>query len=141
MRAQTIATAGVILKVNGRTFGRVRTFEYAVDSPKKAIYGVDSLEPFELAPMQTKVSGKMTLYRTVGDGGVEGAGMAGILEEIPKEKYFSLLLLELISGTVVFQANYCSVLRQSWSVGEKGLVGGAVDFEALDWSNEIRPAK
>lgn len=140
-RAKVVTSAGVVLHLNGKPFGRVKSFQFGSDTPKKAIYGLDSSEPFELMPTVTKVTGKMSLYRTVGDAGAEGAAIATSYELLPREKYFSVQLVERASDTVIFEASYCSIIRQSWSAPEKGIVTGEIDFEAIDWSNEIKPLR
>lgn len=140
-RAKVISSAGVVCYVNGRPFGRVRDVQYTSQTPRKSIYGLDSMEPFELAPTTTKIMCRMTLYRTVGDAGAEGAAISSRYEDLPREKYFSVMLVERGSDTAIFEARYCSTTSQTWSVPEKGLVTGVVEFEALDWSNELRPVK
>ena len=137
-QAKVISTAGVVLHLNGKPFGRVRAFQWSINTPKKPINAIDSLQPFEFLPTASQVSGHLSIYRTVGDAGVEGAAMAARMEDIPREKYFSIQLVERGSDTIVFQAMYCSLVRQSWSAQEKGLVTGEIDFQALDWSNELR---
>lgn len=137
-RAKTVVSAGVILYLNGKAFGRVREFSFTSATPRKPIHGIDAMEPFELMPTTSMVNGSISLYRTVGDGGAEGAAMTTQFDNIPREKYFTLQLIERLSDTVIFEARYCSVTRQSWSAPEKGLVIGTVEFEALDWTNELR---
>lgn len=140
-RAKVVVSAGVILYVNGRAYGRVKGFQWNSDTPVAPKYGLDSTEPFELAPTITKINGKISVYRTIGDGGAEGAAMATPYEDLPRAKYFTVQLIERASDTVVFEARECSVVRQSWSVPERGMVTGEVEFEALEWSNELRPLR
>jgi hypothetical protein len=140
-RAKVVTSAGVVLHLNAKAFGRVRGFQFASETPKIAVYGLDSTEPFELMPTTTKISGRVSVYRTIGDGGAEGAAMVVPYDFVPREKYFSLQLVERASDSVIFEAAYCSVIRQSWSVPEKGIVTGEIEFEALDWSNEIKSAR
>ena len=137
-RTKTIVTAGVLLYVNNKPYGQVKSFRFNSDTPRNAIYGIDSLDPFELAPTVTKVSGSIGLIRTLFDGGVEGAGLTANYEQLPREKYFSITLVEKASDTVLFRADFCSVTRQSWDFEAKEMVKGQVEFEALTWSNEVR---
>jgi len=141
MRARSIVTAGVICYINGKPFGRVKDFRFESSTGKKPQYAVDTLEPYELIPTITRVTGSMTLQRTVGDAGAEGAALTVRFEDLPRERYFSVQLIERVSDTLIFEAKYCAVTRQSWSFPEKGVVTGSVEFEAIDWSNELRPAQ
>lgn len=140
-RAKTIVSAGVNCNLNGRPFGKVKSFQWNSDTPRRAQYGLDSSEPFELQTTTTRCTGRIVLYRTVGDGGAEGVAMATRYDELPREKYFTLQLVERASNTVIFEALFCSVTRQAWTVPEKGIVTGDVEFEALDWGNELRPIR
>jgi hypothetical protein len=141
MTARIVVSASVKCYLNGKPFGKVKDFRYNVSTPRKAIYGIDSIEPYELAPTTSRVSGSLTIYKTMADGGVEGAAMVARTEEIPREKYFSLMLVDRISQTIMFEAKYCSVQSQSWSLSERGIVMGTIDFESLSYSGELRPVK
>ena len=138
MASSVIVSANVGCYVNGGRFGKVKSFSWSSNTPKKAIYGIDSPNPVELAPTTTKVTGQMVVYRLIGDGGIEGAAMATRQGELPLEKYFSLALIVRSTKTVIFEANQCSVISQSWSVPEKGIVTGSISFECISWSNEMR---
>jgi len=127
------------LYINGSQFGRVNNFSYSVDTPRRKLATVDSLIPFELATGQTHISGTMGLYRTVLDGAAEGAGMVAPIDELPREKYFSMVLVDLTTQVVIFQADFCSVEQQSWNISSKGLVTGSVAWSALTYQNEVRP--
>jgi hypothetical protein len=136
MRAKSIVSGGVILVINGRNYGRAIGFQWESDTARSAKYGLDVMNPVELAPTVTRVTGQVTIRRTVGDGGVEGVGMAATYDLIPNEKYFTMQLIELASNTSIFEARYCSLTRQAWSAPVKGFVDGQISFEALDLANE-----
>lgn len=138
-RAKVISGAGVVAFLNGKRYGRVRNFQWSSETPRKAQYGLDCMEPFELQPTVTRCNGRLTIYRTVGDAGAEGAGLTTPFEQLPREKYFSLMLVERGSDTVIFEATYCAVVRQSWTAPERGIVTGDVEFEAIEWNNELKP--
>lgn len=138
-RAMTIVGAQVLCYINGVRFGRVTNFIWRSMTPRKAIYGLDSVDPTELAPTVTRCSGTIGMIRTTGDGGAEGAGMAAPFEDLPREKYFTVQLVDRATDRVLFQAQKCSVISQSWTVAMKTSVIGSIEFEAIDWSNEIRP--
>jgi hypothetical protein len=138
MTAKIVVSASVKLYLNGKPFGKVKDFRYNVSTARKAVYGIDSMEPYELMPTVSRISGTLSMYKTVGDGGAEGAAMVARVEEIPREKYFSIMLVDRTSQTIIFEAKYCSVQSQSWVVSERGIVMGTVDFESLDYNNELR---
>lgn len=139
MQAKVISSAGVRLLLNSRAFGRVKSFQFNSTTPKKPLYGLDCMEPFELQPTTTRINGRIGLYRTIGDAGAEGAGFTTPFELLPREKYFSLQLVERSTDTVIFEATYCTVVSQVWSAPERGIITGDIEFEAIDWSNELKP--
>lgn len=138
-RARVITSAAVILYVNGKPFGQVAEFSFRSTTPRRALYGLDSVDPYELAPTQAKITANMKLYRTVGDGGAEGAGLTAGFEDLSRERYFSILLVDRgASDAVIFQADLCSLSGQSWSVPSRGIITGSIEFEALTWNNDIK---
>lgn len=137
-RAKTVVSAGVYLALNGKKYAPVKDFSWSPAVSTKTIHGIDSLIPFELAPGATRSTGRISVYRTVGGAGAEGAGMIAMQGDIPRQKYFTVQLIERVSDTVIFEARFCSLVAQSWSATEKGKVTGVLDFESLDYSNELQ---
>lgn len=139
-RARVIPSAAVIVYVNGKPFGRISDFNFRSMTPRRALFGIDSMHPYELAPTTGTITASMRIYRTVGDGGAEGAGMTASFEDVPREKYFSVMLVDRgAQDTVIFQADFCSVTSQSWGIPSRGIITGNIEFEALTWSNDVKP--
>lgn len=139
-RAKVIVSAGVLMYINGTRVGTVTSFKFSSQTPKNPVHAIDSLEPFELVPVATKVTGSVGLVRTLYDGGAEGLGVSSQFEDVPREKYFSVMLVEHTSDTILFQADYCSLITQNWDFEAKNIVRGTIEFEALDWRNEYTQA-
>ncbi len=127
----------VFLYINGIKVGRVFGFGWNTNTPKKPIYGLDSNEPYELAPTTTSITGTVSIYKFMGDGGAEGAGMTPPNRDIPSERYFTLMLIDQVSSNLIFRADDCTVLGQNWNVSVRSLVTGTINFQALSWSNEM----
>ncbi len=111
------------------------SFRFRSATPKRAIYGIDATEPYELAPTVTKVTGSIEVIKLSGDGGAEAAGFAAPYPELSREKYFSLTLVEVGTDLIIFRADRCSLTDQAWSVPSRGFVTGSFEFEALEWDN------
>jgi hypothetical protein len=139
MRSNLIHGGSVSLNINGKKYGNVVDFHFRIGTPMADIRGIDATEPFELAVTTTSVSGSLSMYRQSQDGGAEGAGLTVTLPEISRQSYFSMMLIEEHSNTVLFEARRCSVEDQAWAFATKQLVVGAVNWRALEWSNEVRP--
>lgn len=139
MARQTLQTAAsVVCYINGKPYGLVTTFQWSSQTARKAIYGLDSTTPYELAPTVSKVTGSLGLIRQVGDSGIEGAGIAAPVPLLPREKYFTIALIDRTTDTIIFRADYCSVTNQTWTASARALVSGSISFEALDWANTPR---
>lgn len=125
--------------INGNLFGRIDSFSFGYGTPKKAIRGIDIPFPIELAPTYLEVTGTMTLYRLVGDGGTQGAGINVDPMLLSLQKYFTILITERSSDINLFKADYCSTDNESWTVAARGVMKGTVTFHGIVWSNEASP--
>ena len=131
-----ISSAKIVCYVNGGVYGKATSFQWSVGTTKRPIMGLDSGEPYEFAPGPTKVTGQVGVLRLSKDGGLEGAGITVPLEELTREKYFSLTLVDRSNNTIIFRAEKCTVQSQSWTVTPRSFVIGSFDFEAINWANE-----
>jgi hypothetical protein len=136
-----ITGAHVLCFINGSVLGRVKSVTFAPSIAPDTIRGVDSNLPYELADGPASLSGTIGLWRTIGDGGAEGPGIATPFAQLPRGKYLHLVLLERISDTIVFEAPRCRITSQHWEIRPKVMVEGALSFEAIGWNNEVRPAR
>lgn len=139
MRSRLVSGAKVLCYVNGQLLARVTEFSFNIDTPIKEVRGVDSPIPYELAVTHGRCTFSMSLLRTVSDGGAEGVGLSAPFEDISNQKYFSVMLIERTSDTVIFQADFCMAQNQSWSAPAKGLMMGKLSATSLAWNNEVRP--
>lgn len=138
MSQMTIVGARVICKINSIPYAQVTGFAWHALTPKHEIYAIDSPEPYELAPTTSKIVGTLNLLRTSVDGGAEGAGMAVGIDDLSRERYFSIQLTDVATAAILFQADRCSCTEQSWNIPIRGRVTGVLQFTAFRWSNEIR---
>lgn len=136
MRSIAITGAHIVVYINGKAFGRATGFSWKSDTSRRAVYALDSIDPYDIQPTTTKITGRVDCIRTINDGGLEGAGIVGTFHDIPREKWVSLMLVERSTGTVIFKSDNVQVAHQSWNIGLKAVVSGSFEFEAIDWSNE-----
>ena len=93
-----VSAARVVCYLNGRRAGTVTRFGHTSETPTHELGGLDSFDPFELAPTSTKVSGTVGLYRIAGLGGVEGMGLTAQYEALSRQKYATVQLLDRLTG-------------------------------------------
>jgi hypothetical protein len=136
-RSHLVTGAKVKLFINGKPYGRVTSFRWSSETPKRPITGIDSIQAFELAPTTSRCTGSVSVLKISADGGAEGAGMAAPLPDLSRERYFSLTLIEYNTDLVLFRASRCTLQTQSWDAPARGFVTGSFSFEAIEWDNEV----
>lgn len=122
--------------INSIPFARCCGLNYSILSPKKEIRGIDLLQPIELIPTSLSVYGTIQVYKLRVDGGAEAAGLIATWQKMTKEKYFSLMVLDRSTDSVLIQSNRCSVLDQNWSIQPKNFVTGTIKWSGIDYMNE-----
>jgi hypothetical protein len=136
-----IVGANVICYLNGKPLGFVSSFHYNASTPSRKIGGIDSPEVLELAPTSSMCSFNMTVFRVKGGGGIQGIGMGPISIEVPRGKYFTFLLLDRITDTIIWQGKGCRVENEGGSFEAKAMSMVNVAGSCLTWDNEVRPMK
>lgn len=138
-RSRLLTGAQTLVYINGQLFGRIADISWSSETPQSEKKVVDWMPPWELVPQGASVRGVMTIYRIHKDGGIEGAGMTANWNDLTRQKYFSVMVLDRVTDTVLFQADKCSVTGQSWRIG-RGYVMGNINFTGLYWNNETSPS-
>lgn len=135
--AKTVTGGHIVCYVNGKLYGRCSSITYTSTTNHKPIYGIDATDPFELGATTTRINGTMSIYRLHADGGSQGAGISPRYEDLPIGKYFNITLLDRSNDLIIFQARYAVQQSETWTIPSKGIVTGQLQFEALDWNNEL----
>ena len=135
-KSSLVTSPKVTCYINGVDTGRVTGFRWTSDTPRNEIFALDSVTPYEEAPTICRCTGSLNLLRTINDGGIEAIGMTAHSSQMVREMYFTLTLIERTTDTLLFRADYCSVINQTWSVEERSIVRGVVNFSGLYWNNE-----
>lgn len=135
-RPKIVVGAKVLVYVNGKLLGRCTSFSWNSVTPNKKIRTVDIQWPVELATTTTEVNWTMGVLRTIGDGGLQGAGLVAPQAVLSKQKYFTLLLLERTSNMTLFRADMCVVDSENWTVTAKEKMAGTCSGSAIIWVNE-----
>jgi hypothetical protein len=135
-RPKLVSAAKVLVYINGKLFGRVVSFQWNSITPRKKIHTIDIPYPVELAATITEVTWTMGVLRSIGDGGMQGAGVVADQALLSREKYFTILLVERTSNLTLFKADYCATDSESWQISAKSLMSGQVSGSGIIWTNE-----
>jgi hypothetical protein len=138
MRSRYIPGGGVECYINGSLYANVMGIHFSSQTPKKRIFGVDQVYPYELAPTHTVCTGSMQLYRLSMTSGTTGV-MTSHYYDLPKEKYFSIDLVDKKSGMVFFHTTTATAIAENWDIRTKQVMMGALQFECIIWTNELQP--
>lgn len=131
-----IVGAHCIAHINSRRFANVISLDYDITSVHKENRGIDYLMPTELTPISLSLSGSMQIYRLHRDGGIEADGMIPDWGQLTRGKYFSLMILDRSTDTIILEADKCVIQKQSWRVATKAFVMGTIGFSGLVYKNE-----
>jgi hypothetical protein len=133
---KVVTSPHILVFINGHLYSHASGLSWSASSPRIKRTGVDSIIPYELSPSQTQLSGRIKTYRAHGDGGLEGRGIVAPPARIPEERYFSLLVIDRITGDKILQADHCMVEDQSWDVSAGKFLEGSFSFTGLTHGNE-----
>lgn len=127
----------VILYINGQALGIATSFDFTSDTSRKEIRGIDVPYPQELGATTVSVSGNIGLLRLALDSGAQGYGLISPQIDVSKEKYISILLVDRVLDTVVFQCDFANITSERWSVPSKGIITGTLSFSGIIWNNSL----
>jgi hypothetical protein len=134
--SRIVVAAKVLVYVNGVLFGQCTSFAWNSATPHKKIRTVDIQFPVELASATSEINWTMGVLRTIGDGGLQGAGIIAPQNLLSKEKYFTLLLVERTSSLQLFRADMAVADAENWQINAKGKMEGTASGSAVIWTNE-----
>jgi hypothetical protein len=138
MRARIITGAHLVCYINNKPFSGVQSFTWQADTPRRLVRPIDTFMPVEMIQQAPTVIGSCVCYRAIFDGGLEGQGLVATFEDLSRDKYFAISIVERSSDTVIFRADFASILSQQWVAQTRQLMAGSFTFQALDWFNESR---
>jgi len=137
MRNSTIAGTDCSVYINGKLFGVASDFRWTVNSGTRAIRGIDSVFPFEIATGSHEVSGSVSLYRKHNTAGIEGAGIAPRDAFLARSRYFSITVIDRVTDSIIFNCDKCAITSQDWNVPAQGVVSGSFSFQGIGYNNEF----
>jgi hypothetical protein len=124
--------------VGEKIIGYANNLQWTVVQGQKAIFGVDSPFPQEIAQAAgpSYITGTLTLYMPKGSDPVRASLVppAGFKDDFPRQassKYLHWRLYDRFSAELVLALNYCKVSQWSVSVTAKQLVMVQLSFEGF----------
>ena len=141
MRSPYVVGAQLIVLVNGARYAECTSFEFEHIIARAEIVGIDTNQPFEIAPKMVRFQANMGYMRRQGGGGAFGQGMAAPFSKTEQESYWSLLILNRRDQSILFRADQCMATNVRESAQARGRMTGSISFTGLAWSNEVEAAQ
>jgi hypothetical protein len=136
-RPKIVAAAHILVYINGKLYGRCTSFTWTSNTPGRKIRVIDTQHPVELATTTIDVDWSMGVLRTVGDGGLQGVGVASMQPaDMSLEKYFTIQLVERRSGLTIFRCDMNNANSENWQINAKMQMVGNVSASGIIWVNE-----
>ena len=133
-----VTTPHCVCLINSVPFARCSGLTYDILSPRREVHGIDVLPPVELVPTSLSIHGTVQMYKIHFDGGNEASGLVATWNLLTKEKYFSLMVLDRVTDTVLVQADKCCVTNQSWVIQPRSFVIGTVAWTGIEYNNDTQ---
>lgn len=137
--SRIITGAHAVCYINGRVWGQVTSFSWSEQRPHRVVRGIDDAIAADLVPGPVTTIATIGLVRRKRDAGAEGAGLTVPLQDLTRERYVSVLLVDRTSDVVLFRADRARATSQAWEVRPKGVMAGTVAIEALGASGQLLP--
>lgn len=135
-RPKIVVAAKILVYINGKLFGRCTSFSWSSVTQRKELETIDVEIPAELMSTRVRTAWSMGVLRTIGDGGLQGAGVASQQSDLSREKYFTIQLIERTSGLTIFRSDNNNTDSEQWSVNAKGMLIGTASGKSITWVNE-----
>ena len=130
-----IVGAHAVLHINGVPYAYVSDLDISVSSPQKVLHGIDYLPPIDAAPGSLSYNVSAQVFRHRGSVGIEGDGLIPLWENATRGKYFSAIVMDRVTSTVMFESRKNLVTGQNWRI-TRGFVIGNVSWQGMDYSND-----
>src|SRR5277367_2004595 len=130
MQAKSLTGANLKIFINGNLFGVGTAVDWSADYGRRAIFGVDSYLPQEIASSQVTINGTIECIRLKLAGGLDGLGIGPNDQNILLEKYIQITLIDRQTDATVFQCFNAVVSNQSWRAHTSAVLRGSFSFQA-----------
>lgn len=137
MRSKTLRGIDSIVFINGRPYSVCTELSWSVDYGAKANYGIDLVEPSEIQSTRVKITGTVSCLKQHLDGGVEAMGVAPVLSDISRERYFYLQIVDRRNDSSYLEIPKAKCTSQQWRVAARGVAQGSFSFEGIGYVNDF----
>lgn len=133
-RAISITGPSVVLYVNGVLFSEAVSISATTTTTRQERRGIDSTEPYEISVSTTRVNGSVSCVPVRGRY-LESRGITVPFTDLSREQYFSIEILDRVTGETIWSAFRCQSDHQHFSVAAKSMATLEWSFTGIEASN------
>ncbi len=136
-RSITIPGAAVKVKINGKTLPSIQSMSWVIDYGEKAIYGIDSEFPQEIATTKQTIKGTVQNVRVRFSKGLQGINAVPTIQNFLTGQYHEMRVIDRQTNKVLLVVEGMKVSNQSYSVPNKGVVTFSFSFIGIAAREEL----
>ncbi len=119
------------LYLAGNLYSEVQNITYIIDYGEIEIFGVDSVNPQEIATTRITIQGTINGVRVRNSGGLQGSAARPYILESLYGPYISLRIKDRNSGEEIIYMPQIKVTREQMTIQAKGVVKLNFSFKAM----------
>lgn len=137
MRSITIPGSAVKVKINGKTLPSIQSMNWVIDYGEKAIYGIDSEFPQEIATTKQSIKGTVQNVRVRFSKGLQGINAVPTIQTFLTGPYHEMRVIDRQTNKVLLVVEGMKITNQSYSVPSKGVVTFSFSFIGIAAREEL----
>lgn len=127
-RSLVLTGAHIKLYINNKPYKVVQSINLSIDYGESEIYGIDSPYPQEIAPTKVMVRGSCNGIRIKYSGGLQGANMRPLFQDIAASPYISIRIQDRQSGEDIIFIPNAKVTKENHGISVKSSYKLSFDF-------------
>ena len=127
-RSVVIPGSSVKVKINGKTLPSIQSMSWVIDYGEKAIYGIDSEFPQEIATTKQTIKGTVQNVRIRFSKGLQGINAVPTIQNFLTGQYHEMRVIARQTNKVLLVVEGMKVTKQSYDVPTKGVVTFSFSF-------------
>jgi hypothetical protein len=124
----TIVGSTIIVYINNKAYNEVQSITLDVDYGEESIYGIDSPWAQEIAPGRAMVRGSIKGLRTKLSGGLQGANLRPLFQDIAASPYVSIRITDRATSEDIVLITKAKITNESHAIAAKGSYKLSFDF-------------
>lgn len=136
-RSMTIPGSAVKVKIDGKTLPSITSMSWQIDYGEKAIYGIDSEFPQEIATTKHTIRGTVQNVRVRFSKGLQGIDAVPTITNFLTGKYHEMRVIDRQTNKELLVVEGMKVANQNYNIPTKGVVTFSFSFIGIAGKEEL----